>query len=176
LILLVLLWISDVFTGYDTVTGILAVLLTLLHSLRLAGWYTNKIWNKSLVWVLVAAYASFILGFALKALAVFAGISPFLSVHAFTAGGIGLLTIGMMSRVSLGHTGRSVFEPPAIILWSFVLLSLSVVFRVLFPLFNMELYVYWIGISQALWMLAFAIFVAVYAPMLLSARVDGRDG
>jgi uncharacterized protein involved in response to NO len=144
LILLVFLWISDVFTGYDTVTGVLAVLLTLLHTLRLAGWYTNKIWSKSLVWVLVAAYASLILGFALKAASVFFGVSPFLSVHAFTAGGIGLLTIGMMSRVSLGHTGRSVFEPPAIIFWSFVLLSLGVIFRVVFPLFNMELYIYWL--------------------------------
>ncbi len=176
LILLVFLWISDVFTGYDTVTGVLAVLLTLLHTLRLAGWYTSKIWSKSLVWVLVAAYASFILGFALKASSAFFGISPFLSVHAFTAGGIGLLTIGMMSRVSLGHTGRSVFEPPAIIFWSFVLLLLGVVFRVVLPLFNMDLYIYWIGISQVLWMLAFAIFVMVYAPMLLSERIDGRDG
>jgi len=176
LILLVGLWISDVFTGYDTVTGILAVLLSLLHGLRLAGWYTSKIWSKSLVWVLVAAYASLILGFALKALSVFAGISPFLSVHAFTMGGIGLLTIGMMSRVSLGHTGRNVFEPPAVVFWSFAVLLAGVVVRVVFPLFSMDLYIYWIGISQVLWMLAFVIFVVVYAPMLLTARVDGRDG
>lgn len=176
LILLVCLWISDVFTDYDSLTAIFAVLLTLLHSLRLSGWYTNKIWSKSLVWILVAAYASFILGFALKALSITSGISPFLSVHAFTAGGIGLLTIGMMSRVSLGHTGRNIFEPPAIIFWAFVVLLLGVIVRVVLPLFNMDLYLYWVAISQVLWMLAFAIFVFVYAPMLLSARVDGRDG
>ena len=176
LVLLVCLWISDVFTEYDNLTAVFAVLLTLLHTLRLAGWYTNKIWSKSLVWILVAAYASFILGFALKALSITSGFSPFLSVHAFTAGGIGLLTIGMMSRVSLGHTGRNVFEPPAIVFWSFAVLLMGVIVRVIFPLFNMDLYVYWIGISQLLWIIAFAIFVYVYAPMLLSARVDGRDG
>jgi uncharacterized protein involved in response to NO len=176
LILLVFLWISDVFTSYHTVTAILAVLLTLLHSLRLAGWYTGLIWRKPLVWILVLAYASLILGFALIALSEFIGISPFLSVHAFTVGGIGLLTIGMMSRVSLGHTGRSVFEPPAIIFWSFAALLLGVIFRVVLPLFNMDLYVYWIGISQVFWMIAFGIFVAVYAPMLLTERIDGRDG
>jgi uncharacterized protein involved in response to NO len=158
------------------VTAILAVLLVLLHSLRLAGWYTAKIWTKPLVWVLVVAYASFIAGFALKALSITSGISPFLAVHAFTVGGIGLLTIGMMSRVSLGHTGRSVFEPPAMVFWSFVALLLGVIFRVVLPLFDMDLYVYWIAISQLLWMTAFAIFVAVYAPMLLAARIDGRDG
>ena len=176
LVLLVCLWISDVFTGYDILTAVFAVLLTLLHTLRLAGWYTSKIWSKSLVWVLVVAYASFIAGFALKALSITSGISPFLWVHAFTVGGIGMLTIGMMSRVSLGHTGRSVFEPPAIVFWSFAVLLAGVIVRVVLPLFNMDLYVYWIGISQALWMLAFAIFVFAYAPMLLSARLDGRDG
>ncbi len=176
LVLLVGLWISDVFTDYATVTAVFAVLLALLHSLRLAGWYTRQIWSKSLVWVLVVAYASFILGFALKALSITSGISPFLSVHAYTAGGIGLLTIGMMSRVSLGHTGRSVFEPPAIVFWSFAALSLGLIFRVIVPLFDMDLYIYWVGISQVLWMIAFAIFIYVYAPMLLSARVDGRDG
>ncbi len=87
-----------------------------------------------------------------------------------------MLTIGMMSRVTLGHTGRSVFEPPAIVFWSFAVLLLGVIVRVVFPLFNMELYGYWIGISQVLWMISFAIFVIVYAPMLLSERVDGRDG
>ena len=176
LVLLVCIWVSDVFTDYDNLTAIFAVLLTLLHTLRLAGWYTNKIWSKSLVWILVVAYASLILGFALKALSITSGISPFLSVHAFTAGGIGLLTIGMMSRVSLGHTGRNVFEPPAIVFWSFSVLLLGVIVRVVFPLFSMELYLYWVGISQVLWMIAFAIFVFVYAPMLLSARIDGRDG
>ena len=176
LVLLVCLWICDVFTEYDNLTAILAGLLALLHTLRLAGWYSNKIWSKSLVWILVVAYVSIILGFALKVLSITSGFSPFLSVHAFTAGGIGLLTIGMMSRVSLGHTGRSVFEPPVIIFWSFAVLLLAVIVRVIFPLFNMDLYIYWIGISQVLWMIAFAIFVFVYAPMLLSARVDGRDG
>lgn len=56
------------------------------------------------------------------------------------------------------------------------MLLLGVVFRVVFPLFNMELYIYWVGISQVLWMISFAIFVYAYAPMLLRARIDGRDG
>jgi uncharacterized protein involved in response to NO len=176
LVLLLFIWISDVFTDYHMLTAVFAVLLTLLHSLRLSGWYTSNIWSKPLVWILVVAYAFLILGFALKALSIMFGISDFLSLHAFTAGGIGLLSIGMMSRVSLGHTGRNVFAPPAAVFWIFAVLLLGVIVRVIFPLFNMDLYVYWIGISQVLWIIAFAIFVFVYAPMLWSARVDGRDG
>jgi uncharacterized protein involved in response to NO len=176
LVLLLSLWISDVFTDYDQLTAIIALALTVLHSMRLAGWYDKRIWKKPLVWVLIVAYASIIAGFALKALAIYLGISPFLSIHAFTVGGVGLITIGMMSRVSLGHTGRNVFDPPPIVFWIFLALLLAAIVRVLFPLLSMELYNYWIGIAQLLWMIAFVLFVAVYAPMFLSARVDGRDG
>lgn len=176
LVLLVGLWISDVFTEFDQFTAVLAVLLTVLHTVRLAGWYTHKIWTKPLVWVLVIAYVFVVMGFALKAASVFTNISPFLSVHAFTVGGIGILTIGMMSRVSLGHTGRSVLEPSPIIFWALLILVVGTAIRVIFPLFDMTLYSYWVGFSQVMWIVAFSLFVYVYAPMLLSARVDGRDG
>jgi len=176
LVLLLILWISDVFTGFDEFTAIVAIVLSGLHAIRLVGWYTHKIWNKPLVWVLLVAYAFIILGFALITVSYYLGVSPYLSIHAFTVGGIGLLTLGMMSRVSLGHTGRSVFEPPAAVIWIVTALSLGAIVRIIFPLFNMEYYVYWIAISQVLWMIAFMTFVLVYAPMLLSARVDGRDG
>ena len=176
LVLLVCLWISDVFTNYSRLTSALAVILAVLHTVRLAGWYTNKVWQKPLVWILVVAYGFIILGFTLTACAVYFDISPFLSIHAFTVGGIGLITIGMMSRVSLGHTGRSVFEPSTAVFWSLLLLVIAAVVRVMFPLFSMDSYIYWIGFSQVLWIIAFSIFVFVYAPMFLSARIDGRDG
>ncbi len=176
LVFLVCLWVVDVFTNFSQVTAMLAVVLTVLHAIRLAGWYTNKVWSKPLVWILVIAYAFIIMGFALTAAKVYFSIAPFLSIHAFTVGGIGLITIGMMSRVSLGHTGRSVFDPPAVVLWSLMAMTLGAVVRVIFPLFNMDLYIYWVGLSQALWIISFVIFIFVYAPMFLSARVDGRDG
>jgi uncharacterized protein involved in response to NO len=176
LLFLVLLWISDVFTDYELLVAVFASLLTALHILRLKDWYTGKIWSKPLLWILLTAYVFIIVGFALKALSFYFSISPSISLHAFTAGGIGLLTIGMMSRVALGHTGRNVFEPPAIIFWSFAALLASVIVRVIFPLINMDMYLYWIVVSQGLWIVAFTIFVIVYAPMLLTARVDGRDG
>ena len=176
LLLLLGLWLSDVFAHTQQLTGVLAVTLTVLHAIRLAGWYTHKVWSKPLVWVLIVAYVFIIFGFALIAASVYLGVSPFIYVHAFTVGGIGLLTIGMMSRVSLGHTGRSVFEPPVIVFWSLLVLTSGAVVRVVFPLFNMNLYIYWIGLSQVMWIIAFALFVYAYAPMLLSARVDGKDG
>ena len=176
LVLLVVLWLSDVFTGYDQLTAAIAAVLALLHFIRLTGWYTNKIWTKPLVWILVMAYGFIIAGFLLKALSIYIGISPSLSLHSYTVGGIGLVTLGMMSRVSLGHTGRNVFDPPPVLGWIFLALLVGAVVRVILPLFNMDLYQYWVAISQILWIVAFAAFSILFAPMFLSGRVDGRDG
>jgi uncharacterized protein involved in response to NO len=176
LILLAVLWILDVFTSFETAVMITASLLFILHVIRMTGWYTKLIWHKPLLWVLYIAYGSLVLGFALKAAEIGFDLPPFLSIHAYTYGGIGVMTIGMMSRVILGHTGRNVFEPPPILFWCFALLACGAVVRVVFPLFSMDLYTYWIGISQLLWIVSFLIFLIVYTPMLIAPRVDGRDG
>jgi uncharacterized protein involved in response to NO len=176
LVLLIALWIVDVFTNLETAVSVIAGALTVLHLIRMAGWYTGQIWSKPLLWVLYIAYGAFVAGFALKAAESWFGLSPSFSVHAFAYGGIGVMTLGMMSRVILGHTGRNVFEPPPILIWCFALLVCGALFRVVFPLISMNYYIYWIGISQLLWIAAFMIFLVVYAPMLWSTRIDGRDG
>jgi uncharacterized protein involved in response to NO len=60
--------------------------------------------------------------------------------------------------------------------WCFALLLAGAVVRVLFPLLNNELYICWIALSQLLWIAAFVVFLFVYAPMLVKARIDGQDG
>jgi len=82
----------------------------------------------------------------------------------------------MMSRVALGHTGRNVFEPSRLISWAFIFLVLSAIVRVILPMLDMNQYMTWIGISQMLWILAFAIFVYIYTRMLIAPRVDSHDG
>jgi uncharacterized protein involved in response to NO len=176
LVLLLLLWVFDVFTEYRLTVSLVAALLCAVHVIRMIGWYTVAIWNRPLLWVLYLAYLSIVSGFLLKSLEYSLAISPFLSVHAFAYGGIGVMTLGMMSRVTLGHTGRSVSEPPSLLFWCFVMLLAGTVVRVVFPLCNNELYVYWIGLSQILWIASFAVFLLVYTPMLITPRIDGRDG
>jgi len=176
LVLLIVLWILDVFTGLEAAVSASAALLAVLHIIRMAGWYTVQIWRKPLLWVLYIAYGSLVAGFALKAAEAWTGLSPNLSVHALAYGGIGIMTLGMMSRVILGHTGRNVFEPPSILSWCFALLVCGALFRVVLPFFSMDYYIYWIGASQLLWIAAFTLFLVIYAPMLWSTRIDGRDG
>ena len=176
LILLFLLWIVDVFTSYTTLMSGVAGALFIIHVIRMAGWYTSKIWRVPLLWVLYLAYASIVFGFALKFLQLWLDISPFLAVHAFAYGGVGVMTLGMMSRVILGHTGRDISSPPSMVFWCFLLLLLGAVARVILPLFSMAMYTHWIAISQLLWLLAFCLFLYIYLPMLITPRIDGRDG
>jgi len=97
-------------------------------------------------------------------------------VHAFALGGIGLMTLGMMARVSLGHTGRNILAPPSAVIWMFLLLSGAALLRVFVPLLAPAYYGLWVGLSQLSWILAFALFSLIYIPMLVTPRVDGQPG
>lgn len=153
---------------------ILSLALMVLHGIRLAGWWTNKMLSVPLIWVLQFAYAWMVIGFALKAAAAAGFVSPMLAMHAFTTGVIGGLTLGMMARVSIGHTGREMKIQPVMI-WSFALINAAAVVRVFFPLLP-ELAAHAILISGILWTLAFLIFLWVYTPILIRPRVDGQPG
>lgn len=169
-------WIAELVHPDGLIVALLSIILFVLHAIRLAGWHTPGIWKKPLLWILYLAYIFLVLGFALKAAVYFMGLSPYLALHAFTVGGIGLMTLGMMSRVALGHSGRNVFEPPAILSWMFLLLILGAFFRVLLPMLMETHYLLWISGSQGFWILAFLIFFTVYLPVLTRPRVDGKDG
>jgi len=164
-------------TNYNAyITAVFAGLSCGIHGLRLGGWYTRGIWKNPLLWVLYLAYASMVIGFALKVLVIVNGLSVFLAVHAFAFGGIGMMTTGMMARVALGHTGRGVLSPPRSLFWIFALLTCGTLIRVFFPLIDSAFYLLWITLSQLLWMLAFAGFVYLYFPILIHPRIDGRYG
>lgn len=176
-IVLVLVFIVvQVFTPEMGLAAMLAFALCLLHCLRMLGWYTPGIWQKPLLWILYLAYACITLGFGLTAFANIGYLNPMLATHAFGYGGVGLMTIGMMARVALGHTGRNVFDPPAILGWMFAFIILGLIARVGLPMVLPGSYSLWIGISQVLWIMAFGLFSWIYAPMLIKPRVDGRFG
>ena len=79
--------------------------------------------------------------------------------------GLGVLTLGMMARVALGHTGRPLKPAPAMVA-AFVLLNISGVLRGLLPIASPQWFSQLIAAGGVLWVLAFIIFVVVYAPVL----------
>ncbi len=172
LLFFVSFFVSELFFDHPAVSAYLALALFAVNAIRLIGWHTVGIWKKSLLWSIYLSFWFITSGFLLFAASYWLGVSSYLSIHAFTYGGVGLITIGMMSRVSLGHTGRQVTQPPKVIAFAFGFLLLGAVLRVFVPLFNMSSYKIWIGSSMLLWIVAFLIFVVTYAPILIKPRVE----
>ena len=161
------------------VTGIVlaaaALFAVVANSLRISTWYVHRIWYLPLLWVLFVGYAWIIVGFFLTALSAYQIILPSLALHAFTIGGIGLLTLGMMARVSLGHTGRALKVSNGIVL-AFVLINIATLFRVIMPFLMPSWYANVVYLSTLCWLAAFSLFILIYSPILTTAREDGKEG
>ena len=95
--------------------------------------------------------------------------------HLLTIGGIGGIILAMISRVSLGHTGRPL-APPKIMFLAFFMISVAALLRVFGPLIMPEKAMIFYDISATCWFIAFGSFVVKYGPMLLSARADNHPG
>ncbi|SJM96287.1 NnrS family protein [Crenothrix polyspora] len=171
----VLVFDLQIFGITGSVLAIAAVIAALANLVRVYSWYVQKIWYVPLLWVLYTGYGWLILGFVLTALSAYAVVLPSIAIHAFTVGGIGVLTVGMMARVSLGHTGRALRASNSIVV-AFVLINLAALFRVVLPIALPAWYGSLIYLSILLWLAAFSLFVFVYLPILSSARVDGQQG
>ena len=176
LVLLVVFWIAEVFLQRHGIAAAAGALLFAVNAVRLALWYTPGIWSRPLLWSLHAAFALIAAGFLLHALGAVTGLDPSLALHTLAVGGIGLVTLSMMARVSLGHTGRSVHAPPRIVLLPFGLLLLAAALRVLGPLLAPAAYTTWILLAQLAWIAAFAVFSIAWLPVLARPRVDGAPG
>lgn len=162
---LLALWFAELLAPASPWTIGFALVTASAQVIRLYWWHQKGIWSKPLLWVLWVGLALVTMGLLLKALAEGQGMQPFAAWHAMAYGGVGLVTMGMMARATLGHTGRSVFNPPAIIGPLFVGLLLGALIRSLGPLLIPGQYLVVIGLSQLIWILAFSLFFLTLLPM-----------
>lgn len=176
LLLFLALFINAIFVHKTHLTLYLAIPIFLLNSFRLYNWHTHGIWRVSLLWGLFVSACLTNLGFLCYGLQEHFAIPSVLIFHIFTIGGIGLMSISMMARVSLGHTGRDIRNAPSLLSIAFACIALSVILRVFLPLFDATHYTWWVLGSSIVWIIGFAIFAVIYAPILLKQRVDGSFG
>lgn len=140
-----------------------------VHGVRMVGWHVRRLWAEPLLWVLFVGYGWLVGGFALRALAATGAVTPFVATHAWTVGAIGVMTLGMMTRVSLGHTGRPLRAPPVTTL-IFIAINAAAIARVLGPIVWPEHAITTVRASAALWMLAMFVFLIAYTPVLMRQR------
>lgn len=168
-------FLLQLFEISGTLLPLVALLAASLNAWRLASWFVFRIWFVPLLWVLYLGYGWLILGFIFTAFAQWEIVLPSLALHAFTVGGIGVLTLGMMARVSLGHTGR-VMKASNMIAFAFGLINVAVLFRAVLPVLIFSWSNVLIYFATLAWLAAFALFLFEYMPILTATRVDGKDG
>lgn len=176
LLAFMVLFLNEIFLHAVMVSFLSAMLLFVLNGYRLCNWHTRVLWQVPLVWSLYVASWLINFGFLLYGLHTQLGISVVLTLHLFTIGGIGLMTLSMMSRVALGHSGRDIKQLSPWMKLAFLFIVASVAFRIVMPLMNIDHYASWLMLAGLFWISGFAIFLLVYAPILCKPRVDGAFG
>lgn len=154
--------------------SLFACCVHLVRTWRWRSWITLKI---PLLWSLHLACWFMVLGFLQLALFYWGIIADYVTVlHTLTVGGIGLIILGMIARISLGHSGRSLAISPWVTV-AFVALVFAALLRAILPMLVNELSIaVSYGGSIALWVVGFSIFVLCYFPILTKPRLDGRPG
>jgi len=176
LFLFLALFVNEIFLHAQPWSAYLAGALFICNGFRLLNWHVSAIWQVPLLWSLYVASWLMNIGFLFYGVQSLLGIPLIFTLHLFTIGGIGLMTMAMMSRVALGHSGRDIRQLSPWMKWAFGLIVASALGRVLLPIWFAEYYQAWLLISGALWVVGFAIFLCVYAPILCRPRLDGAYG
>ncbi len=140
-----------------------------LNLIRLARWRGERTLSEPLVTILHAGYLFVPIGFLLMALAIVfpSTVTPAAAVHAWTAGAIGVMTLAVMTRASLGHTGHALTATPAIVA-IYASAITGAAFRIA-AAFGIEPQIMLHAAGTA-WMLAFGGFAVVFGPLLVAPR------
>ena len=172
---LLVLLLADALQLHGALLAALAGVCAAAQLARWALWQPWKTLRTPLVWVLHAAYGWIPIHLALRGLAEAGWVIPSLATHALTVGAIGGLTIGMMTRTALGHTGRPLRGGRSEVVCYALILGAALV-RVFVPLLAPALTLHAVLLSAALWSSGFALYTVRYWPVLTQPRIDGRPG
>jgi uncharacterized protein involved in response to NO len=153
--------------------GALLVVAAFLQAVRLVRWNGLRAAGDPLVLILHIAYAWIPLGLVLLGASVAgAAVPSSAAIHALTAGAMATMILAVMTRATLGHTGRDLRACPQTV-FLYAMVTVGAALRVAASLGLLD-YTLGMEISAVAWAGAFLIFLFVYGPMLFSPRPDGR--
>jgi uncharacterized protein involved in response to NO len=175
LALVVLLALASLFALPPKIVGTIALAAALANLTRLVEWQGWRAWRDPLVWVLHLGYAWIVIALLLRGMAGYTVALPWSAwIHALGVGAMGTLILGVMSRATLGHTGRELRLPTGG--WTmFALVSVAAIARTgnAIGWFDHNVSLTLAGLA---WIAAFAIFGLLFFRQLLSPRIDGQPG
>lgn len=144
----------------------LAIIAGVINLFRMRGWKTIKTIGKPIVWVLHLGYAWLAVGLILRGVFEYADLGA-AAFHGIGVGAIGTMTLAIMSRAALGHTGRQLITPKPVVI-SYLLVSAAALARLFQPIFGDDALI----IAAGTWSLAFVLFTIIYLPILALPRIN----
>lgn len=150
-----------------------AFIAVFIHLARMRHYHSLRTLALPMLWILHAGYLWVVIGLVLIGLSGAGVVNLTLALHALSTGAVGSLTLGMMTRVALGHTGRNLVASRLTLL-SFLLMQIAAIMRVFGPMVLPEFSMVWVIGSASVWSFCYFLYLVIYAPILLQARPDGK--
>ncbi|WP_223669091.1 NnrS family protein [Kangiella shandongensis] len=175
--LLALTWLltPHTTTSYQLL-ALVSIITAIAHLIRMLRWNNIPSLKVSLLWILHIGYLFIPLGLVAFALSLSQQLLTISAAsHFLTVGALGCIVLGMIARVSLGHSGRSL-EPKKLMVAAFALVIIAAALRSLGPIFLPPFLTEMYQLSAVLWIIAYLAFVIIYCPVLTQPRIDGRPG
>lgn len=153
------------------VAGVALALAGLLHLVRLSRWAGERTLRERLLLVLHVGYFFVPFGFLLNAAAAFGVMLPSAGIHAWMVGAAGIMTLAVMTRATLGHTGQRLTASPATqaIYGAIAVAALARICAVLDGAHGELL----LHLAAFAWVAAFGGFALAFGPLLLGLRRGG---
>lgn len=156
---------------YEQRTGWVLMSAGLAHAGRLVRWKGWLTWPEPLVLVLHVGYGWVVAALVLMGGSLLGiGLPPADALHALTAGAVGVMTLGVMTRASLGHTGRPRHAGPLTV-GIYLMAFLGALTRVFGPVVGLTSHLA-MGMAAAGWSGAYLLFALYYGPFLLRPSLD----
>lgn len=154
----------------STAAGAMLALAGTLLAARLVRWQGQRTMREPIVLILHAGYAWLCIALLLSGGSMVLDTLPeSAALHALTAGAMGTMTLAVMTRASLGHTGREIVADRATVS-IYAAVTAGAMLRVAAP-FAGDWYAHALVCGGALWSAAFLLFAVRYAPILWLRRV-----
>lgn len=176
MISIVVTMVSIIFSAPAVIIGASSLVAATAILIRVIGWKGWVARKDPLMIILHIGVLWISLGFFLMSYANFYDDGYMvLSYHAFSIGAAGSLTLGVMTRALIGHSGMPM-NNEGMITFYFMLINIAAISRILAPVLFIDYYSEFLFISGVCWVLAYLMFLVRALPVVIKPRADGQPG